>query len=86
MYGWRGICALLLGLWLYFPLAVFSLAILAGGCGFLYVKSWPERVRLVQWTCNDHADAMRQPEIVVYENELHLILATQELADAASPN
>ncbi len=49
-----------------------------------YVKSWPERVRLLQWTCNEHADGMRQPEIVVYENELHLILATQELADAAS--
>ena len=78
------IFALLIGLWLYFPLALFSVAILAGGCGFLYVKSWPERVRLLQWTCNDHADAMRQPEIVVYENELHLILATQELADAAS--
>jgi len=78
------ILALLLGMWLYFPLAIFSLAILAGGFILMYVKSWPEQVRLVQWTCNDHADAMRQPEIVVYENELHLILATQELADAAS--
>jgi hypothetical protein len=76
--------ALLIGLWLYWPLAVFSLAILAGGCVFMYVKSWPEQVRLVQWTCNDHADAMRQPEIVVYENELHLILATPELTEAAN--
>jgi hypothetical protein len=78
------IFALLIGLWLYWPLALFSVAILAGGCVFMYVKSWPERVRLVQWTCTDHADAMRQPEIVVYENELHLVLATSELAEAAS--
>jgi len=78
------LCALLLGLWLYMPLALFSFAILAGGCVMLYVKSWPERVRLLQWTCNEHADGMRQPEFVVYENELHLILATSELADAAS--
>jgi hypothetical protein len=77
------IFALLIGLWLYYPLALFSFAILLGGCVLMYVKSWPERVRLVQWTCNEHADAMRQPEIVVYENELHLILATHELADAA---
>ncbi len=76
--------ALLLGLWLYTPLALFSFVILLGGCGFMYVKSWPERVRLLQWTCTEHADAMRQPEFVVYENELHLILATSELADAAS--
>jgi hypothetical protein len=73
----------LLGLWLYFPLALFAFAILAGGFVMMYVKSWPEQVRLVQWTCTEHADAMRQPEVVVYENELHLIPATQELAEAA---
>lgn len=71
--------ALWLGSW---KLLVFSLFLAAAGVGIVMVKSWTEQVRLVMWTCRDHADQMRQPELAVNQNELHVFLPTISLAQA----
>lgn len=59
-----------------------TLIVVAGGVGILLLKSWSERVRLVMWTCGDHADTMPSPEYVVDQNELHVFLPTVGLAEA----
>jgi hypothetical protein len=69
-----------LGSWMCF---FASLLLLVGGGAMMFVKSWPERVRLVVSTCPNHADDLRCPEFVVYENEFQVFLATPQLADAA---
>jgi hypothetical protein len=57
------------------------LALVVGGL-VLWAKSWIETVNIEMATCPQHADALCLPGIVVYENELHLFLPNQRLADA----
>lgn len=57
--------------------------VLLGGAAFMFVKSWTEQVRLVISTCPDHADALRSPLTVAYDNELHVVLPTEQLAQKA---
>ncbi|HEX4150060.1 MAG TPA: hypothetical protein VHY20_13770 [Pirellulales bacterium] len=75
---------LLLALWMKsatcFLLAVFTAL---GGAAFMFVKSWKERARLVISTCPEHADGLRCPLMVAYENELVLILPSEQLTEAA---
>jgi hypothetical protein len=75
---------LLLSVWLGSGMC-FMLAVFAGlgGAAFMFVKSWNERVRLVISTCPDHADQLRTPLTVAYENELHVILPSEQLTEAA---
>lgn len=65
--------------------ALFMLALLSlvGGAAMLFVKSWTERVALTMSTCDEHADAIQCPDIVLYDNELILFLASEKAADAA---
>jgi hypothetical protein len=74
--------ALLLALWLsssFFSLVAFCLI---GGAVFLFVKSWIEHVEFSMWTCPTHADELRCPDMVVHENEVHVLMPWPKLAEA----
>ncbi|MBX3413134.1 MAG: hypothetical protein KF708_10635 [Pirellulales bacterium] len=62
---------------------LFALITALAGVGMLFLKSWHERVRLVMWSCPDHAAAMLRPDLVVDENQLHMVMPTETLAGAA---
>lgn len=59
----------------------FLLAIVGGV--LLFVKSWKERVRITLWTCPEHAAEFAPPEISPGEDDLHVFVATESLAEAA---
>jgi hypothetical protein len=62
---------------------LFTLVVALAGVGLMLLKSWRERVRLVMWSCRDHADTMLRPDLVIDENQLHVIMPTETLAAAA---
>jgi len=62
---------------------LFALLTVIVGVGLILLKSWHERVRLVMWSCRDHADAMTRPDFVIDENQLHVVMPTETLASAA---
>ncbi len=49
----------------------------------IYLKSWPEEVRIIMSTCDEHADAMPSPEVVIDQGELYLFAPTAQLAEVA---
>jgi hypothetical protein len=72
---------LLGGFWSTFYLL--ALACLVGGAAMMFVKSWPEQVRLSIASCAAHADQVRCPDLVVYDNELYVFAPSAELAQTA---
>jgi len=75
---------LLLALWMSsWKLLLFALLLVGGGIGVILIKSWHERVRLVMWTCREHGDTMKRPDLVIDDNQLHVIMPTETLAGAA---
>ncbi len=49
----------------------------------LWMKSWDEEVSLRLFACPDHVDALREPDLVVHDNELSIVLPSERLAEAA---
>ncbi|HEY5313607.1 MAG TPA: hypothetical protein VIK18_13860 [Pirellulales bacterium] len=82
--GSIAVLLLLLAIWMRsgtcFMLAMFTLL---GGGAFMFVKSWSEHVRLLIFTCPDHADQLRSPLMVAYDNGLYMILPTEGLMQKA---
>lgn len=81
-----GVAGALLIVWLVFGGAwtirlAFLLAIV--GAALLFVKSWKERVRLAFWTCAEHADDALAPQMSPGEDDLHVFVASEALAEAA---
>lgn len=66
-------------------ITLFNLAFLLSivGAVLLFVKSWKERVRMTIWTCPEHAAEFAPPEISPGEDDLHVFVATESLAQAA---
>lgn len=73
---------LLVGVFFHPALLMAPLSLLVGA-GVVFIKSWVERVELMMWTCDAHADGMRCPEIVIEDEMLVLHAPTPALADAA---
>lgn len=46
-------------------------------------KSWQEHVDLLIWSCPEHRKELVPPELVAYEDELHVHLPSAELTKAA---
>ena len=63
--------------WLMF-LGVLLLMLVIG-----FLKSWKESVRLITWSCKAHDGQMPMPEMALADEELHLFLATPEMAEHA---
>ena len=63
-------------------LLLYFLSLIVGGL-VLWVKSWPETVKLQMWTCPEHAADMRAPTMGIEEGELFLFMPTEQLADEA---
>jgi hypothetical protein len=63
-------------------LVFYLLSLLVGGV-VLWVKSWPETVKLQMWTCPQHAAEMRAPTMGIEEGELFLFMPSEQLADQA---
>jgi len=61
-------------------LAFYLLSLIVGGL-VLWVKSWPETVRMRMWTCPQHAAEMRAPTMGIEEGELFLFMPSAQLAD-----
>jgi hypothetical protein len=75
---------LLLAVWMRSGTCVWlAMFTLLGGGAFMFVKSWSEHVRLVIFTCPDHADNLRSPLMVAYDNELHMILPNETFTQKA---
>lgn len=66
---------------LWILLAGIVIGALAGAA--LWLRSYPEQARLAMSACPEHAERPRFPDVVVYDNELHVFAATPELAKAA---
>lgn len=56
---------------------------MVGGIVAIYLKCWPEQVRIIMSTCDDHADTMPSPEAVIDQGELYLFAPTAQLAETA---
>jgi hypothetical protein len=62
--------------------AFYLLSLIVGGI-VLWVKSWPETVKMRMWTCPQHAAEMRAPTMGIEEGELFLFMPSEGLADEA---
>lgn len=86
LFGTLGICGgfmligMLLGFW---PLFIVGLLGVPVGLTIMLVKSWPESVMIEMSSLPEHADDMKRPDLVVYENELYVFVPSEELANAA---
>lgn len=58
------------------------LASLGVGAGLLWAKSWVETISITEATCREHAETMQFPRTVVDQNELHLFMPNDQLAEA----
>lgn len=65
--------------WKIFLLAAISAIV---GVAIIWIKSWPETVRVSMSACAEHAQQMRFPECVVDQGELYLFLPDARLASA----
>ena len=63
-------------------LLLYLLSLIVGGI-VLWVKSWPETVKMRLWTCPQHAAEMRAPTMGIEEGELFLFMPSEGLADEA---
>jgi hypothetical protein len=74
----------LLGLWLGWVWTLLSIAVVMAGASLLiWLKSWPEQVDLVLWTCPEHSSHVPRPDVVSDDDELYVFLPTEALAAAA---
>ncbi len=64
-------------------LLIFAAVIVSVAAGLLWLKSWDEDVRLRLFACPDHLAELREPEMVVHDNELTIVLPSESLAEAA---
>jgi hypothetical protein len=62
---------------------VLLLLVVGIGVGLLKLKSWDEDVRLVIWSCPDHAAELTLPEMCVDDQQLCVFAPTPEIAEAA---
>ena len=81
-----GVAGALLLLWAFTswgwpPKLAILLAI--GGGVLLFIKSWQEKVRITIWTCGEHAADLPQCRAAVDEDELHLFVPNESLAETA---
>ena len=84
--GTFGVALALLVLWLSFGWVwPFRLAFLLAivGALLLLVKSWKERVRMTFWSCAEHAEDPLTPQMSPGEDDLHVFVASESLAEAA---
>ncbi len=84
--GAYGSAVVLLLLWAFLPWGLpLKLAILLaiGGSALLFIKSWKERVRIVIWTCPEHAADLPDCGCAVNEDELYLFVPSESLAETA---
>jgi hypothetical protein len=58
-------------------------AIVAIGLLVLRLKSWEEDVRLVFWSCPEHREELKEPDLAIDDQQLCVMSPTFELADAA---
>jgi uncharacterized membrane protein len=75
---------LLIGVFKSIWIAVLGLVLVGAGAVLLMLKSWREPVRMVIWSCDAHADDLRTPDLVIYDNELYLFTPSASLAEAAT--
>jgi len=66
-----------------FSLLMFTAFIVAAAGALLWMKSWDEDVTLRLFACPDHINDLRLPDMVVYDNELSIVLPSERLAEAA---
>lgn len=81
-----GFSALLLLLWVLLGWsscwkAAFLLTL--GGCAWLAVKSWKERVRMTLWSCPVHLDQAAAPGLVCHDDDLYVYAPSESLAETA---
>jgi len=60
-----------------------ALLLAVGGSLLLFIKSWKERVRIIVWTCPDHAAELPPCSCAVNEDDLYLFVPSESLAEAA---
>ncbi|HVX64567.1 MAG TPA: hypothetical protein VHC19_28355 [Pirellulales bacterium] len=84
--GSFGSALLLLLVWVFapweWPLKL-ALLLMIGGSVLLFIKSWKERVRIAIWTCAEHAAELPSCNFAVNEDELHLFVPSESLAETA---
>ncbi len=72
------------GLWLGWVWTLLSAVLIVAGAALLIaIKSWPEHVDLVLWTCPEHAARVPCPDVVSDDDELYVFLPTETLANEA---
>lgn len=54
-----------------------------GGCAWLALKSWKERVRLTLWSCQEHLDELVSPDLVCHDDDLYVFAPSESLAETA---
>ncbi len=84
--GSFGSALLLLLVWVFAPWGwplKLSLLLMIGGSVLLFIKSWKERVRIIIWTCPEHAAELPPCNFAVNEDELHLFVPSEPLAETA---
>jgi hypothetical protein len=57
--------------------------LMAIGLAILRLKSWEEDVRLTFWSCAEHKEDLREPDMAIDDQQLCVVAPTLELAAAA---
>jgi hypothetical protein len=73
-------CLLLTCIW--WVMAIVAWVALIGGAVVVLLKSWHEQVQVTLWACPDHRATLRRPEMVVFDDDLTLILGSESLTAA----
>lgn len=60
-----------------------ALLLTMGGCAWLAVKSWKERVRMTLWSCPEHLDELVAPAVVCHDDDLYVYAPSESLAETA---
>ncbi len=61
----------------------FLVIVVAIGLAILRLKSWVEEVRVTFWSCPEHKEELREPDIAIEDQQLCVVAPTLELAAAA---
>jgi len=64
-------------------LLIFTMVIILAASVLLWMKSWDEEVSLRLFACPDHVADLKQPDLVVHDNDLTIVLPSERFADAA---
>lgn len=84
--GSYGSALVLLLVWVFAPWewpAKLALLLVVGGSLLMFIKSWKERVRIVIWTCAEHAAELPSCACAVNEDDLYLFVPSESLAETA---